>query len=48
MISADIHANEPADLWEERIETKFRDRVPHIRKDEKGGLWSVVEGNRPT
>ena len=48
MISADTHANEPADLWRERIEPKYRDRVPHVRKDEKGELWSVVEGNRPT
>ena len=48
MISADTHANEPAELWRERIEPKYRDRVPHVRKDEKGDPWSVVEGNRPT
>ena len=48
MISADTHANEPAELWRERIEPKYRDRVPHVRKGEKGDLWSVVEGNRPT
>ena len=28
MISADCHANEPADLWRERIDPKYRDRVP--------------------
>ncbi len=48
MISADTHANEPADLWTTRIEAKYRDRVPHVRIDEKGDRWSVVEGYRPT
>ena len=48
MISADTHANEPADLWTTRIEAKYRDRVPHVRIDEKGDRWSVVEGCRPT
>ncbi len=48
MISADTHANEPADLWATRIEAKYRDRIPHVRIDEKGDRWSVVEGNRPT
>jgi predicted TIM-barrel fold metal-dependent hydrolase len=48
MISADTHANEPADLWTTRIEAKYRDRLPQVRIDEKGDRWSVVEGNRPT
>ncbi|NQV61596.1 MAG: amidohydrolase [Alphaproteobacteria bacterium] len=48
MISADTHANEPGDLWTTRIEAKYRDRVPHVRIDEKGDRWSVVEGCRPT
>ena len=48
MISADTHANEPADLWLTRIEAKYRDRVPQVRIDEKGDRWSVVEGYRPT
>ncbi len=48
MISADTHANEPADLWATRIEAKYKDRIPHVRIDEKGDHWSVVEGNRPT
>ena len=47
MISADTHANEPADLWATRIELKYRDRIPHIEKDAKGDLWNVVEGYRP-
>ncbi|MBT4487765.1 MAG: amidohydrolase [Rhodospirillaceae bacterium] len=48
MVSADTHANEPADLWQTRIEPKYRERVPHVRIDEKGDRWSVTEGNRPT
>jgi|APSaa5957512622_1039677.scaffolds.fasta_scaffold36866_2 predicted TIM-barrel fold metal-dependent hydrolase len=48
MVSADTHANEPADLWATRIEAKYKDRIPHVRIDEKGDRWSVVEGNRPT
>ena len=47
MISADTHANEPADLWATRIELEYRDRIPHIEKDAKGDLWNVVEGYRP-
>jgi predicted TIM-barrel fold metal-dependent hydrolase len=30
LISADSHVNEPADLWTERIDRKFRDRAPRI------------------
>ncbi len=48
MISADTHANEPADLWVKRIEPKYRDRIPQVRVDEKGDRWSLVEGYRPT
>ncbi len=47
MISADTHANEPADLWATRIEPEYRDRIPHIEKDAKGDIWNVVEGYRP-
>ena len=47
MISADTHANEPADLWATRIELEYRDRIPHIEKDARGDLWNVVEGYRP-
>jgi predicted TIM-barrel fold metal-dependent hydrolase len=47
MVSADTHANEPADLWATRIELEYRDRIPHIEKDANGDLWNVVEGYRP-
>jgi predicted TIM-barrel fold metal-dependent hydrolase len=44
MISADCHVNEPSKLWWERIDRKFRDRLPRIEVDEKGHKWMVVEG----
>jgi len=44
MISADCHANEPANLWVERIDKKFRDRLPRIEIDENGVKWSISEG----
>lgn len=47
MISADCHANEPANLWAERIEGKYRDRLPRIVTDDKGVQWRVSEGHRP-
>ena len=30
LISADSHVKEPAGLWTERIDRKFRDRAPRI------------------
>lgn len=48
MVSADTHANEPGMLWHERIEAKFRDRLPKIERDENGVLWQSSEGYRKT
>ena len=47
MISADCHANEPATLWAERIDARYRDRLPRIVTDEKGVQWRISEGHRP-
>ena len=47
MISADCHANEPATLWAERIDEKYRARLPRIITDDKGVQWRVSEGHRP-
>ena len=44
MISADCHVNEPSKLFVERLDAKFRSRLPHIEVDEKGDKWMVVEG----
>jgi predicted TIM-barrel fold metal-dependent hydrolase len=47
MVSTDSHANEPPDLWETRIDAKYRDRVPRIITDDQGVQWRYVEGYRP-
>jgi predicted TIM-barrel fold metal-dependent hydrolase len=47
MISADCHANEPANLWAERIEARYRDRVPRIEHGKDGSLFQLTEGFRP-
>jgi predicted TIM-barrel fold metal-dependent hydrolase len=47
IVSADAHANEPADLWATRIDAKYRDRVPRVIVDEHGVKWRVSEGHRP-
>jgi hypothetical protein len=48
MVSADTHANEPGMLWHERIDAKYRDRLPKIERDENGVLWQSSEGYRKT
>ena len=44
MISADCHANEPANLWAERIDKKYLPRLPRVEVDENGVKWSISEG----
>ena len=48
MVSADCHINEPPNLWVERIDEKYRHRLPRIEVDAQGVKWSVVEGYKPT
>lgn len=47
MVSTDCHANEPPDLWETRIDAKYRERVPRIITDKDGVQWRYCEGYRP-
>lgn len=47
MVSADCHVTEPANLWVERIEETYRNRLPRIEVDASGVKWSVVEGYAP-
>ena len=48
VISADSHMMEPADLWESRLDSKFRDRSPKVVKSESGkGYLFVAPGVRP-
>ena len=35
MVSADGHANEPANLWVERIDAKYRERLPRVVTDKE-------------
>jgi predicted TIM-barrel fold metal-dependent hydrolase len=44
MISTDCHCNEPSGLWAERMDEKYRKRLPHIETDEKGVKWMISEG----
>jgi hypothetical protein len=48
VISADSHMMEPADLWETRLDSKFRDRSPKVIKSESGkGYLFIAPGVRP-
>ncbi len=44
MISADCHANEPSGLWAERLDQKYRSRLPRIEIDANGVKWQISEG----
>jgi predicted TIM-barrel fold metal-dependent hydrolase len=46
MISCDCHANEPANLWHQRLDEKYRSRLPRFEVDEKGVKWMVSDGLR--
>jgi len=51
VISADSHMTEPADLWVERLDRKYRDAAPRVvRSEEKRGpVWMfVAPGVSPT
>ena len=48
VVSADCHVLEPPDLWERRIEPKFRHRLPRMEVNAQGHKILVVEGQRPT
>lgn len=47
MASMDCHVVEPPNLYVERIDEKFRHRLPRIEVDNKGVKWLVQEGLRP-
>jgi predicted TIM-barrel fold metal-dependent hydrolase len=48
MVSADSHMLEPADLWVERLDKRFRDRAPHAVPNEgHHGLSFVAPGINP-
>ena len=45
VVSSDSHIFEPADLWNERADAKFKDRAPRIQRFEDGEWW-VCDGNK--
>ncbi len=48
VISADSHMMEPAELWTERLDEKFRERAPRvIRSESKGDFLFVAPGISP-
>ena len=47
MVSTDGHVQEPADLWQKRIDKKYRERLPGVSVDAKGKMYQKTEGFRP-
>jgi predicted TIM-barrel fold metal-dependent hydrolase len=47
MISADCHANEPSSLWADRMDEKYRDRLPRVEQRGDKANFQVTEGFRP-
>ena len=39
VISSDNHVFEPPDLWTQRISPRFKDRAPHMVRDDIGDSW---------
>ena len=39
VLSSDSHIIEPADLWEKRIDNKFKDRAPRIFREGENDQW---------
>lgn len=48
LISADSHTVEPPDLWEEWLESKYRETAPKLVDDGDGGdAWVYMGSNKP-
>lgn len=47
IVSADSHVLEPGDLWAERVDTRYRDRVPRIFYDEAASKYKFGGGGIP-
>src|SRR5262245_50561238 len=39
LISSDSHIIEPADLWAQRIDRRFKDRAPHLVHEGASDQW---------
>lgn len=47
IVSSDSHLGPPPTLFRDRIDARFRDRLPRMERDEEGRLWAYMEGSRP-
>jgi predicted TIM-barrel fold metal-dependent hydrolase len=47
VVSADGHVQEPGGLWKERMDAKYRDRLPGVAINAKGEKFQKTEGFRP-
>ena len=47
LLSADSHVMEPRDLWQTRIDQKWRAQAPRIEMLDESGDYIVIEGMRP-
>jgi len=48
VVSADSHVMEPAELWTEGLDRRFRDRAPRVVKQKQGAPYLfVAEGTNP-
>ena len=47
LLSADSHVMEPRDLWEKRIDAKWRDKAPRIEMLDESRDYIVIDGMRP-
>ena len=45
VIDVDTHITEPADIWTERVASKWGNKVPHIRQVEGRDMWFI--GDQP-
>jgi predicted TIM-barrel fold metal-dependent hydrolase len=45
IIDCDAHVNEPPDLWQERLPSKWKDRAPYVKSTDKGDLW-IFDGGK--
>lgn len=47
IVSADTHLSPPPTLVRDRIDAKFKDRIPRMERDKDGGLWTIIPGAKP-
>ena len=47
MVSTDGHVQEPFDLWQKRMDVKYRNRLPGVSTDKDGKKYQKTEGFRP-